>query len=438
MSRTAPFAAPVSLLALGGEAQSGAPGRSSRAEAVGLLAVGAALGISQVVHGAYDESVWAPIALGALALMLGLMLGAPRRVPLAVLVPLLGLWSWSLVSSAWSESTDSAHLASNRWLLYAAAFGLLAWSIAGNRRRALTLLAGTAAGILGVALWMLVRMLSGHGPELFLTTRLNDPLGYVNGEAGYLLAGIWPCLALAERPDWRSPAAAGSGLAAVVILAGLGVLTQSRSFGLGLCVALALLLGLIPGRLTRAGACLLIAGALALSYSSLAAVWRHPAASGAPTTASTRHAALVLLAAALLAGALWSSIAVAARRWGPAGSVRRNQAIRLANGGLAALALAAVLGVAINAGAIERRIHTQYDAFVHLAPSPTSSRLFSGGGNRFDYWRVAWIEFRSAPLGGVGAGNYPPDYYVHRRTTEAIQQPHSLELQTLAELGLVG
>src|SRR3954470_23392725 len=48
------------------------------------------------------------------------------------------------------------------------------------------------------------------------------------------------------------------------------------------------------------------------------------------------------------------------------------------------------------------------------------------------------IEFRSDPLRGVGAGNYRPGYYLHRRTTEDIQQPHSLELQTLAEMGVVG
>jgi hypothetical protein len=75
---------------------------------------------------------------------------------------------------------------------------------------------------------------------------------------------------------------------------------------------------------------------------------------------------------------------------------------------------------------------------VHLSPSPGSTRLFSGGGNRYDYWRVAVLEFRSEPLIGVGAGNYQPGYYLHRRTTEDIQQPHSIELQTLAELGLVG
>ena len=78
------------------------------------------------------------------------------------------------------------------------------------------------------------------------------------------------------------------------------------------------------------------------------------------------------------------------------------------------------------------------------APVPRSDgqlgrRLFSASGNgRSDYWRVALNEFDSEPFHGVGAGNYDPDYYRLRRTTDAIEQPHSLELQTLAELGLVG
>ncbi len=39
---------------------------------------------------------------------------------------------------------------------------------------------------------------------------------------------------------------------------------------------------------------------------------------------------------------------------------------------------------------------------------------------------------------GVGAGNYPRSYYQQRATTEDIEQPHSIELQALSELGLVG
>jgi O-antigen ligase len=39
---------------------------------------------------------------------------------------------------------------------------------------------------------------------------------------------------------------------------------------------------------------------------------------------------------------------------------------------------------------------------------------------------------------GLGAGNYDRDYFRERRTAEDVRQPHSIVLQTLAELGAVG
>ena len=48
----------------------------------------------------------------------------------------------------------------------------------------------------------------GTAVELFLAGRLNEPLGYVNGQAGLLLVGVWPLVALAERA--RQPWLAGA------------------------------------------------------------------------------------------------------------------------------------------------------------------------------------------------------------------------------------
>jgi hypothetical protein len=70
--------------------------------------------------------------------------------------------------------------------------------------------------------------------------------------------------------------------------------------------------------------------------------------------------------------------------------------------------------------------------------SESASRLSSGAGNRYDYWRVAWEAFEERPLLGVGAGNYDRPYFQRRTTDEDITQPHSLPLQVLTELGLVG
>ncbi len=411
-----------------------------RIAALGLAAFGAALGVSQIVHGAYNETLWAPIALGALGLLLALAVAAPRPPPVALLAPVLGLWLWSLVSSAWSDSADASRIAANRWLLYAAAIALLAWALAGDRRRASVLLTSAAVGVLGVATWMLVRMLAGHGPALFLGTRLNDPLGYVNGQAGYLLAAAWPCLALAERRGSRAAApVAGIGMAGLVVLLGLGLLAQSRSWEVALAGAVVVLEAVVPGRRRRAAVLLLVAATITAIYAPLAHVWRHPnGATGVATVAATRHAAIAILTGAFAAGFVWTVVVLALHRLAPTGSRARERVGRLGSAALAALCLAAVVAIAVNGGAIANRIHGQYEAFVALSPGSGGTRLFSGAGDRYDYWRIALIEFRSAPVNGVGAGNYQPGYYLHRRTTEAITQPHSLELQTLAELGVVG
>ena len=108
---------------------------------------------------------------------------------------------------------------------------------------------------------------------------------------------------------------------------------------------------------------------------------------------------------------------------------------------VAGLVIALALGVA-SADRIADTVERQYDAFVHLDAQPqgeaAGSRLASGAGNRYDYWRVAWDSWKDAPVRGVGAGNYDREYFAARTTTEDIRQPHSIELHLLSELGLVG
>ena len=397
-----------------------------------VAALGLVLGLSQALHGFYDESVWAPIALGALVALLAVAVAAPRRIPVSAVLPLLGLAAWSLISSSWSDSTDSAWAAANRWLLYAVALALLLRLLAGERGRAEMLLTAAAAGVLLVAASMLLQMLRHHGAALFLGNRLNDPLGYVNGEAGYLLAGVWPCCALAER-RWPAPVA-GIGIAGLVALVGLGALSQSRSWAIGLAVSTLLVALALPGRRRRI-AILLIAGlAVFAIHTRLAQV----ANTAVPTEAAAHRAAVAIVLAALITGVAWALVLWLLERAAPPSSAQRGRIGQAATVGLVILALAAGAVIVVNAGRIGHTVRSDYNAFVHLAPNAASSRLLSGAGNRYDYWRVAWREFRSEPFHGVGAGNYAPGYYRLRRTTESITQPHSLELQTLAELGVVG
>jgi hypothetical protein len=420
------------------------PARSTiwgdRIAAAGLATLGAALGASQLLQGVYNETAWAPIALGALGLVVALAVAGPRLPPMALLAPVLGLWLWSLASAGWGDSTDDAHIAADRWLLYAAAIVVLAWALGRDRRRAIVLLTSAAAGVLLVAAWMLARMLDGTGQSLFLATRLNDPLGYVNGQAAFLLVAAWPCLALAEHRGSRaSGAIAGIGMASLVALLGLGLLCQSRSWEVALAAAVVVLEAAVPGRRRRAAALLLAGATVAAVYAPVSGVWRHPSpVTGVVTNGAVRHAAAAILVGAVAAGLVWSVIVLSLHRLAPAGSPARARVRRFASAALMVLGVAAAVAIGVKGSTIEKRIQSQYEAFVRLSPGSGGSRLVSGAGNRYDYWRVALIEFRSAPLGGVGAGNYDTGYYLRRRTTEAITQPHSLELQTLAELGVVG
>jgi tetratricopeptide (TPR) repeat protein len=60
------------------------------------------------------------------------------------------------------------------------------------------------------------------------------------------------------------------------------------------------------------------------------------------------------------------------------------------------------------------------------------------GGQRYDLWSVSWKEFESAPIGGVGEGNYAFQYYEKRQTDRNLEDPHSLPFRLLAETGIVG
>ncbi len=412
-------------------------GRPTLVEAVVIVFIAVSCGLSPFLYGFYDVGVWGPIALGLLAGLLGLLIArpaAPRRGALVAAGGLVGLWLWALLSSTWSESADQALTEANRWLLYAALFGILVLLLRDDRLGKLVLGAG-AAVIAALGGYLLIRMLAGSASELFLSGRLHEPLGYVNGQAAYLLLGLWPLVAVAERA--RSPLAAGAALAGGVALCSLAVLGQTRAVVPAVLLSAAALMLLVPGRTRRAWALVVLAGGVAACLAPVLDVYDATGPSGQPGEDVLREAALAIVVASLLAGGLWASALVGVGRIGD--MLGERGARLLAWAPLAALALAAVVAAFTAVSDPVDRVRTEYRSFTQLAQdSGSSSRFASGGGNRYDYWRVAWHQFTDAPLRGIGAGNYDRTYFLERRTGEDIRQPHSIELQTLGELGLVG
>jgi len=68
----------------------------------------------------------------------------------------------------------------------------------------------------------------------------------------------------------------------------------------------------------------------------------------------------------------------------------------------------------------------------------TASRLKSFESNRSFYWDVALDQFTQSPLIGEGAGSFRTAWLEHRDGRQPAQNAHSLELETLGELGLLG
>ena len=64
--------------------------------------------------------------------------------------------------------------------------------------------------------------------------------------------------------------------------------------------------------------------------------------------------------------------------------------------------------------------------------------FFSGGGNRYDYWRVAVDLAGSRPTAGYGIDNFGPQYLQRRRTPKAPVYAHSLWFEALGDLGIPG
>jgi UDP-GlcNAc:undecaprenyl-phosphate GlcNAc-1-phosphate transferase len=415
---------------------------SSKRALACLLVLGLGAGLSPFFFVYYDATVWVPVGLGVALLCAIAAVIRPARPagPGALcLGGLLGLGAWSLSSIGWAESAENAVVSGNRWLVYGAVL-LLALLLVSHDRRAAVLLGAASAGIAVVALSVLARLLGGDPGSLFLGGRLNSPLGYINGEGCLFAMGIWPFLALAES---RRALVAGTAMGMATLMACLALLSQSRGTALAVLGALIAVVALVPGRTGRVYATLAIAGGVALAGHDLLRVY-DDAAGGAVTSANAHAAGRAALLAAIGVGVAWALLAEAWRRVaaGPDGP----RAARLGSWLLAVPIVVALALAASSTHRIERTVSSQWHAFVGLgepgesrAPTTSSrSRLLSGAGNRYDYWRIAVDVWKAHPLIGAGAGNYTRSYFERRSTTEDVDQPHSLELQALSDVGIVG
>jgi hypothetical protein len=426
--------------ALTAESASPTERRIPRVASAALAALlGFGCGISAFMQTYYGVDVWGWIGLGLLAIVIAFVLGLPRprgvAFPLA-LAGLVALWLWSLLSTVWAESSDQAMLVANRWLVYAAFFAVAAY-LARDRWGALALLGGVAAGGAATLIYVAIELLGSGAAHLFILKRLADPLEYTNGMGAYLLVGaFWPAVAVAERARPIPVAAAAAGVASLA--ASLLLLTQSRGLAVAAIASAILVMAIVPGRVARGWLLVLVLAGLAAAASSLFTVYQ--ADGNIPGASTVHHAAAIALIAAAGVAAAWAGGLLVVR------AVERRHSQRKPRDfgtiALCGVLAAGLIVLATFSGRIADDVSRQYDTFVHPRPHggpvASTSRLISGAGSRYDYWRIAWADFKAHPVGGVGAGNYDFSYFRNRTSVENIQQPHSVELQVLGETGVIG
>jgi hypothetical protein len=221
---------------------------------------------------------------------------------------------------------------------------------------------------------------------------------------------------------WRAPWLRAAALAASVPL-GLGVYLSFSRGALFACAAgLVALIVAAPHR-EQLEAIVLAVGAVVIASAVTAALRGVTSLSGSLGFREGQGAIALVLLVAVMSGAAAAHWQLVRRR--------RSTPLRLPRhaGWLALGLICAGLGVAIAAGSKEgtsRRL------------SASAGRYATLQSNRYDYWQVALKAFAHEPVRGVGAGGWAVWWVRYRKIEDFAQDAHSLPLQTLAELGLVG
>ncbi len=401
-------------------------------------AVAALLIIACAFDGAFALRYWALIAVLVLTILISTQIAAGiqlDRGPLSIAVGLVWAFAaWTLLSSLWAESAADAWEGAARTVLYAAVITVPL--TLGGRRQALWVGQAIFFGVGAVAVITLIAIIA-NGADLFGSGRLEDPLGYRNATATLFAFGFWPLIGLASERGRNTPLRAVSFSIAVLSL-GLVFMTQSRGVAIGLVFGAAATLAIGPDRLRRTLFALAALAGVAIFSGPLLDPY-HAFQNSQAVTDSIVHKAstalLVLTFAALLFG-LFAALLDNGLRGSDTGDALR----RVVPYGLAALGAVAVIGALVKIGNPVSYASDKWDEFrdVNGSTTTSSTRLGSVGGQRYDLWRVSWNEFESAPVGGVGEGNYRFQYYEQRATDRNLEDPHSLPFRLLAETGIVG
>ena len=361
------------------------------------------------------------------------------RLDLSFLGLLFAFGLWVLLSATWSSSLPARCWRRSGHLAYVGVT-LLALLVV-RRRTAPVLVAGVLAGVTLVSGYaFLTRVLPDRFTrfDTLAGYRLTDPIGYWNGLGIFAAMGVLLALGFAARAGSASLARFASALPVVLIS------TLFFTFSRGAWVALAV--GLVVGVLVDPRRLQLLATALVLAPWSALAVWLCVRADALTTVGSslpraTSEGRSLLLSMVVLSVASGVSGFVLAKL---NGRMEIGVRVRRAFAGLlVVLALAGIAVAWVHVGSPISAASSAWDRFRAPYKEQTTNnltqRLFDlSSGGRVDLWRTSLDDFRAHELTGTGAGTFAYSWAARRPAAGTAKDAHSLYIETLGELGLVG
>lgn len=403
------------------------------------IAVAAAVwGLAWLELGSIAARDWLLYAILTVLLLAAVLVSGaaarPTRAAAVAILALLALAAWTAISLTWSPAPALARDEALLIVFYAAAFAIPALTLRTGRDR-MTALAGLVflLGALTVAVAFTLRF----GPTDDLPTkflrqgRLYWPVSYVNGQAALFLVGFWPAVMLAARRGGGLAVRAAAAACGSAFLAGW-LLTQSRGALAALAFSALVVFALVPARLRLLLPAALAAGPAAAASPRLTDAYTLTGAALIEPVRAAAEAMLLATAGGLVLGAAYAAldgrVVVPAR-------VARTLGIGLAAAAVATTAAAAAIALP-RIDFAERWERLQHDPGLVEAPT----HLANPGTNRYEFWEVAAREFARHPIAGIGARGFFSAYLRAADDDDETTpiRAHSLPLDVLAELGVVG
>src|SRR3954447_208575 len=355
----------------------------------------------------------------------------PRsREGLSALGALTGYAGWIALSTTWAPLKGPAAADMERAILYLGAFIAVAAAFR-PRSAARAVEPGLAAGAFVITGYGLVgRLLPGIVHQHATASsagRLDQPLTYWNATGALAALGLVLCTRIAGDNDRRGELRAPAAAAAVPLAAGV-YLSFSRGALAALAAGIIVLLVAAPSWIQlRAAAICLEAGALGIAACA--------AFGGVRDLAGSAHARELQGAIVFVALLALMVLAAVVSRWAQraerAGTTRLGLLPLPRWAPIAAAGL--VVAIVVVPVLVAKGTSTATPQF-----GETAGRFSSVGSNRYEYWKVALKVAADHPLAGVGASGFAVEWLKRRPITDAARDAHSLELETLAEYGLVG